>query len=87
MGKAIFEASSIPCKSEGIIICKAANIVRKHMFTKEESCDGDPSTICQTSSIPAHLLHLVGLILEGAKDYDSVSDSTEGMALKLAQLI
>ena len=45
------------------------------------------STIRQKSSIPACLSHLVGLILEGAKDYDSVSDSTEGIALKFAQLI
>ena len=84
---AIFEASSVSSKSEGIMICKAANIVRKHTFTKVESFDGDLSTIPQKSSIPAHLIHLVGLILEGAKDYDSVSDITEGMALKLAQLI
>ena len=41
----------------------------------------------QKSSVPIHLLHLLGLILEECKQYDKVSNSTEDMVVKLAQLI
>ena len=68
MGKALFEASCNSTTDEGIIICKAASIIRKHMFITDESFDDDLSTIRQKSSVPPHLLHLIGLILEGAND-------------------
>jgi hypothetical protein len=44
IGKAVFEASNISDKSDSMIICKAANIIRKHMFSVEERFDGNLST-------------------------------------------
>ena len=73
-GATIFEAASISGKSEGMIICKAATIIRKQMFLKEDRFDGNLSTTRQRSSISTHLPHLIGLILEGANNCNSLSD-------------
>ena len=83
----MFEASNSNSKEEGIILCKAANIIRKYIFRKEEFFDGDVSTVRQKKSVPPHLLHLIDLILEGAKQCEDISTSTSAIALKLAELI
>lgn len=87
MGRAIFEASVSSCKDEGVIICKAASIVRKYMFLKEQSFDGNLSKSHHKSSVAPQLIHLIGLILEGSKHYSTVTDSINDMALNLAQLV
>ena len=86
-GDAIYEASIMTNQSEGIMISKAAKIIRKYMFDATTTFDGDLSYNRQKQSIPIQLLHLLGLILEGSKNYDTVTDSTEGIALNLAQLV
>ena len=66
---------------------KAAKIIRKHLFLQEEVFDGNLSKEPQKTSVPAHLIHLVGLILEGATHYDNISKGTEIVALNLAHLL
>ena len=87
IGRALFEASMKSTIDEGIILSQAVNIIRKHLFTRNECFDGNLSVNNQKSSVPIHLLHLLGLILEECKKYDKVSNSTEDMVVKLAQLI
>ena len=87
VGKAIFEATTNSALDDGVILAKAAKIVRKHLFLNEEVFDGDISKARQMSSVPAHLLHLLGLILEGSTDQTSMNDTSQSIALNIAQLI
>ena len=52
-------------KYDGIILSKAARIVRRFMFEKNEIFDGDISKERQKSSVPVPLLRLVSLIIDG----------------------
>ena len=87
IGRAVFETSMKSTIDEGIILSQAASVIRKHLFTKNECFDDNLSVKNQKSLVPIHLLHLLGLILEECKQYEKVSNSTEDMAVKLAQLI
>ena len=87
IGRASFEASRKSTIDEGIILSQAARIIRKQLFTKNECFDGNFSVNNRKSSVPIHLLHLLGLILEECKQYDKGSNNTEDMVVKLAQLI
>ena len=87
IGRAVFEASMKSTIDEGIILSQAASIIRKHLFTKNECLDGNLSVNNHKPSVPIHLLHFLGLILEECKEYGKVSNSTEDMVVKLAQAI
>ena len=86
-GEAIYEASIVSSRNEGIVISKAAKVIRKYMFAKTVTFNGNLGYDQQKESVPIQLLHLLGLILEGVKNYDTVTDSTEGIALNLSQLV
>ena len=80
VGKAISESSANSMLVHGIILAKAANIIRKHLFSKTEVFDGDLSMIKrQRSSVTLHLLHLLGLILEGITEESTINDATESI--------
>ncbi len=87
VGHAVFEASQSSSFDEGIILCKAAKIIRKHLFSKEEVFDGDLTKQRQISSVPKELIHLVSLILEGTSQYDKISGNTQKIAINLSQLL
>ena len=67
IGRAVFEASLKSTIDEGVILSQTASIIRKHLFTKNECFDGNLSVNNQKSSVPIHLLHLLGLMLEECK--------------------
>ena len=58
-GRALIECSQNTLKDDGIILSKAARIVYRFMFDKNEIFDGDLSKERQKSSVPGPLLHLV----------------------------
>ena len=87
VGKAIFQASKLTSFDEGIILWKAANIVRRYLFTKDVEFNGDVSKETQLASIPKELLRLVGSILERTSEEEKVSENTNKIALNLSQLI
>lgn len=87
IGKAMFEASLPSYQDEEIAICKAAKTIRKYLFQDNVEFNADLSEEKQRSSVPKHLLHLIGLILEGITVYDKISKKTEEIALNLSQLI
>ena len=72
---------------EGTILCKAAKIIRKHLFCKDEVFNGDLTLERQVSSVPRELIYLVSLILEGNSQSDKVSGNTHRIALNLSQLV
>ena len=80
-GRAIVECSQNTWCDEGIIT-KAARIVRRFLFTKEEPFEGDLSKQRQKASVPLPLLDLVSLIgLVFLKD--QALFSTEKQQLKM----
>ena len=87
VGHAIFEASKTSSFDEGIILNKAAKIMRHHLFSSNQVFDGDLSHQKQTASIPKELIHLVSLILEGTSQHQQVSGNTHAIAVNLSQLI
>jgi len=72
IGRAVFEASMRSTTDDGIILSQAANIIRTHLFSESQCFDGNLSVLNQKSSVPIHLLHLLGLILEGCKQYEEL---------------
>ena len=63
VGKAVVECSQNTWHEEGIILSKAARIVRRFLFSKEETFDGDLSIKRKKKSVPLPLLNLVSLII------------------------
>ena len=87
VGDAIFEASKTSFFDEGIILSKAAKIIRHHLFSLDQAFDGDLSQQKQTASVPKELIHLVSLILEGTSQHQQVLGNTHDIAVNLSQLI
>ena len=87
VGHAIFEASKTSSFDEGIILSKAAKIIRHHLFSSDQVFDGDLPQQKQTASVPKELIHLVSLILEGTPQHQQVSGNTHAIAVNLSQLI
>ena len=83
VGRALFESSQSSSIDEGIILSKAAKIVRKYMFLREETFSGDLSKQRQRLSVPDSLYHLIALILEENVDVSNLKSIT----LNIAQLI
>ena len=51
-------------KTEGQVLFNAAKIIRQNMFKNEITFDGDLLKQRQKESAPAHLILLIGMILE-----------------------
>ena len=73
MGRALFEACGSSNHEDGMVIAKAASIIRRDMFIRDEIFDGDLSRKRQTLSVSSTLLQLVRLILEGGKSTEKPS--------------
>eukprot|EP00794_Sanderia_malayensis_P004251 gene4251-4816_t len=86
-GKALIECSQSTLQDDGIILSKAARIVRRFLFASDESFDGDLSRIRQKSSVPLPLLNLVSLIIDGESSFEDMSPFAESIAVNLAQLL
>ena len=83
VGRALFESSQSLSKDEGIILSKAAKIVRKYMLLREETFSRDLSKQRQRLSVPDSLYHLIALILEANVDVSNLKSTT----LNIAQLV
>ena len=88
-GRALFKASQTSTTDEGMILSKAARVIRRSMFQKQEIFDGDLSFEKQKLAVSKELLHLVSLILDdnSLSDNNDVCTQTEAIKLNLAQLI
>jgi hypothetical protein len=80
-GKALLKLSQHSLKDDGMVISKAARIVRKALFEREEIFDGDLSNERQKSSVAGPLLHLMSLILNGESSFEEPTSSAEVIAL------
>ena len=88
-GRALFKASKNSITDEGIIISKAAKIIRKSMFENVEIFDGDFSFQKQKASVSKQLFQLMSLILDDntlSKEAEKCIQS-EAIQVHLSQLI
>ena len=86
MGRALIEACKSTCLDDGIILAKAANIIRRELFLRDELFDGDISRTKQTDSVPLTLINLISLILEGGIP-EIQSKNSMKIATNFSQLI
>ena len=87
IGRALVECSQNTWHDEGIILSKAAKIVRKFLLVNEEKFDGDLSSEKQKGSVPLPLVNLISLIIDGETTIDNASANAAAVATNLAQLI
>ena len=87
VGAAIVKCSENTWHDEGIILYKAARIVRRILFTKEETFEEDLSEQRQKESTPLPLLNMVCLILDRETATENASTNAETVATNLAQLL
>ena len=85
--RAIVECSQNIWYDDGITLSKVAKIVRRFLFTKEETFEGDLSKQRQKASVPLSLLNLVSLIFDGETTIENASTNTEAVTANLAQLL
>ena len=87
VGKALVECSQNTWHDKGIILSKAARIVRRFLFSKEETFDGDLSIKRQKESVPLPLLNLVSVIINDKTAIDNATTNAAKVARNLAQLL
>ena len=88
IGQAIKNASS-KNDDDAIHLVRAAQILRKDMFTKEKVFDGSMKPGCERDAVPESVLGLVRMILRGTsiQHQQQASDASTKIALSLSQLI
>lgn len=73
---------------EAIHLMKAANIVRKYMFSKSYTFEDSFSESCQKDSVPQSLQSLIQMIIYGPSIKDQATNSSNHQAsLSISQLI
>ena len=87
IGQALFEACISSNEEDGVIISKAAEVIRKVLFSCEETFDGDVSQDRQLRSVPKILVQLISLIIEGGDLDRTISSNLERIACNISQLI
>ena len=86
VGRALFEACDNSEKDDENILLKAAQIVRKGL-KNDEVFDGNVSEERQLQSVPAALLKLVAMMLEGGNPNQILSKTLQKVSVNIAQLI
>ena len=87
MGRAVFEACHYSSQDGGFILAKAAKIIRKALFEKDVSFNGDLSINKAESSYPFSLKRLIMMILEVSSVEDIKSTKTSKIANNISQII
>ena len=68
-----------------VLLARAAQTMRRHMFEEGEPFNGFPEG-CQEDYVPSLLLALVSMVLEGPRIKDQMADTTPA-ALAIAQML
>lgn len=88
VGAALHKANKEDCDDEAIHLVKTAAIIRKDMLGSKYSFSGSFESDCQENSVPASLLSLVNMILNGPNIKAQARSSTKGQAaLTISQLL
>ena len=89
IGEAIKIACSNNADDDAVHLVRAAQILRKEIFTKEYSFDGSFKPGCERDAVPESVLALVRMILRGPsiQCQKEASDANTKIALSLSQLL
>ena len=92
IGDAIRKACEQDYDSEALQLARAARIVRRDMFSLQQSFKGTFEIDCQKKSVPASVLALVSMIIEGPsikKDNKEIEEEDQAItaALTISQLL
>ena len=87
MGRALFNACLSSCSNDGILLAKAAQII-KDLLRHEQQFNGDISRERQFEGIPSSIFQLISLIIEGGYTQDSTPpECSEKIIGNLSQLV
>ena len=76
LGRALFNACLSCCSDDGILLAKAAIIIRKDL-RHEQQFNGDTSRERQFEGIPSSIFQLISLIIEAGYTQDSTPECSE----------
>ena len=88
VGTVLQRAYKEDCDDEALHLAKTAAIIRKDMITSKYKSTGSFESNCQENSVPASLLSLVNMVLNGPNIEAQAQSSTTGQsALTISQLL
>ena len=76
IGQALRKACHHDADNDAVHLARAAKIVRSDMFKVKQNFDGSFGRTCQKDSVPASLLALVSMVLNGPNIQEQSSSST-----------
>ena len=85
VGAALTKVCELDSDNDVVILARAAQTVRRHMFEEGEPFNGFPEG-CQEDYVPSLLHVLVSMVLEGPCIKDQMADTTPA-ALAIAQML
>ena len=86
---AVMKTCTLDFNYEGLILARAANIIRRDVLATQNNFKGSFPNNAQKQSVPASLLSLVGMLLEGPSIKEHTGDNSEEptASVSIAQLI
>lgn len=88
VGNALGKACAYDADNDAVHLARAATIVRKEMFKLKNSFIGSFDTECQENSVPASLLALVSMVINGTNIKTLTNDAPKVQsALTISQLL
>lgn len=89
VGEAIISACKRDFDSDALCLLRAAEIVRREIFEMDQNFNGTFADDCQEKSVPASLLALMRMVIDGPslKPRESQDRPTSTASLTLAQLV
>ena len=87
LGRALFNACLSSCSDDGILLAKAAQIIRKDLLRYEQQFSGNISSERQFEVIPSSIFQLISLIIEDGYTQDSTPECPEKIIGNLSRLV
>ena len=87
LGRALFNACLSSCSDYGILLAKAAQIIRKDLLRHEQHFNGVISKERHFEEIPSSIFQLISLIIEAGYTQDSTPESSKKIIGNLSQLV
>ena len=85
--RALFNACLSSCSDDGILLAKAAQIIRKYLLRHKQQFNGDMSKEREFEGIPSSIFQLISLLIEGGYTQDSTPECSEKIIGNLSQLV
>ena len=85
--RAPFNACLSSCSIDGILLAKAAQIIKKDLLRHKEQFNGNISRERQFEGNPSSIFQLFSLILEGGYSQDSIPECSKKIIENLSQLV